>query len=266
MIERIDEMLLCNTGIKRGEITELNGYPNCGKSQFCYTFAVNFINTYNKSVLYIDTDLTFSFKRIKQIMEKRIEDLHHYSRFGSTQGMDQFQSLIKIMRVLDIPSLLDTIETISYDLETNPNSSFNDLRVVIIDSLTPLMAIELKKHLYLAEIEKEVKCNYSKYLRVMLRSIQLAKQMAAILTNFAAKHSLALIVVNSQSLNLKNRWNNSCRLRINFYEKEVLDPELRRDEILELITFRGIKITQSYDKNIKNNCFDFFRISDYGID
>ena len=229
-------------GIRSGEVTELYGYPCTGKTQFCYTFAINFVDNYKKRVIFFDTELTFSSKRFKQILDIR-SDI-------SLESRERVMSYSQVITLLDMSSILDTIETISYDLRTNSESQYKDLGLIIIDCLSTPLTIELKKSVFLAEVEEKERHNSSKANELRYRFIAMISQIANSLNSMALKHSIAVVVVNTQSLTLKRNWKNKCKLSLNFYDFQI---------------YKGIKITRSYDKSIENKSYNKFIVGTKGF-
>ena len=58
---------LIGGGFESGSITEIAGENGCGKTQISHQLAVNCVSKFNKDVIWIDTEGTFRFNRIKQM-------------------------------------------------------------------------------------------------------------------------------------------------------------------------------------------------------
>jgi len=68
---------LLGGGFESGSITELAGENGCGKTQIVHQLAVNCINQLKKDVVWIDTEGTFRFNRIKEMAEDLGLDHEH---------------------------------------------------------------------------------------------------------------------------------------------------------------------------------------------
>ncbi|MCK4849530.1 MAG: DNA repair and recombination protein RadA [Candidatus Heimdallarchaeota archaeon] len=60
---------LIGGGFETGSITEIAGENGCGKTQISHQLAVNCVSEFDKDVIWIDTEGTFRFNRIKQMAE-----------------------------------------------------------------------------------------------------------------------------------------------------------------------------------------------------
>jgi RAD51-like protein 3 len=237
---------MLGNGINRGEITEIIGYSSSGKTQFCYTIASNVVTKYNDEVLYIDTDLSFSRDRMTNIFKYRFPRL-----FKSSSDLRETMNKIKVIRVLDINSLINILERIAHDLETNSRNEFNKIGVIIIDSLTTPLSLAVKKLNLLASEEKDKK----KEISLRCEALSLISQMANTLHTLASKHSIAIIVANSQSVTLKQNWKNFCAISLLI---EKIEKHLKS-------SIRNIKITQTNRLVNHNSYCDKFEICDEGL-
>lgn len=198
MFFRLDSML--DSGIYAGEITEVYGYSASGKTQFCVSFAVSVVTQTQKQVVYVDADLSICPQRLFDIIKARklSSDL-----FGP-------MAKIQICNLFKASHLLDLIEHISYDLtHKKMNSKFQDVGVIIIDSLTGLISLDIHKAYSLASKETDP----IKSRKLIYEAGMLLSQLAYSLKVLASRFNIAVIVVNSQA-SLKNNWKNMCAVSI----------------------------------------------------
>lgn len=77
LIFSVDKIL--KGGLLTGNVYEVCGFPNCGKTQFCLTILKNVADTLKQSVYIIDTKRDFSGKRIKTMLNsKNSSDVMRY--------------------------------------------------------------------------------------------------------------------------------------------------------------------------------------------
>lgn len=88
----LDEIL--GGGIRTREVTAVSGEYASGKSQLCYTVAVNAIKTLQGASWILDTEETFTARRIKQIAEtngydyeKEVQPFFYFARVYSTEHL-----------------------------------------------------------------------------------------------------------------------------------------------------------------------------------
>jgi DNA repair protein RadB len=89
---------LCS-GIESDVITTIYGPPGSGKTNFCILASVDMVNT-GKTVIYIDTDGSFSVERLKQIAgsakydyKKILEKMVFYMPVNFQEQKDVFEKL-----------------------------------------------------------------------------------------------------------------------------------------------------------------------------
>ena len=122
-------------GIRTGLITNIVGESGSGKSQFCFTICANLLKkNKNVNIIFIDTSGTFRPERIFEIKggysEKNLNNIKYFRPYCIQQQFDVIKNIAKIKP-----------------------------RLVIIDSLTFLMATESKnitRHLFLMKFVHEL--------------------------------------------------------------------------------------------------------------
>uniref|UniRef100_T1JHA9 RecA family profile 1 domain-containing protein n=1 Tax=Strigamia maritima TaxID=126957 RepID=T1JHA9_STRMM len=128
--QRLDE-LLCG-GIYTGELTEIIGPIAAGKTQFCFTILIQVALMNKQSVFYIDTQSGITNCRIKEIA----------LRNGVPENaMYDFQSSkVRCSRANNIFDLFTILEQVRADLNNRNNQFYINLRLLIIDSVHPILA------------------------------------------------------------------------------------------------------------------------------
>ncbi|XP_035212183.1 DNA repair protein RAD51 homolog 4-like isoform X1 [Stegodyphus dumicola] len=127
--KRVDKFLL--GGIYSGEVTEAHGPPGSGKSQFCFSILSNLICKTKNTVLYLDSGSNFNAKRIEQILMKKLNEAETVP--------DKLKN-VRIVNVYDIYNLFDCLDDIKRKLSEKEDHFYKYLKVLIIDSITPLLA------------------------------------------------------------------------------------------------------------------------------
>ncbi|XP_054159989.1 DNA repair protein RAD51 homolog 4-like isoform X2 [Oppia nitens] len=226
-IKNLDQML--PKGIPRGQVTQIYGESGSGKTQFCYTLMASVAKLYGQRVLYFDTELSFDSSRLIQIINNRFPAINE-------QKLDQLLDYILVTR-------------------TNPLSEYKQLKLIIIDSMSSPATLEMKKTNYKSNIQDQ-RANSSGARKLHHQLKVRMTQMVTSLRAFAVKHSMAIIVVNSQVMAKKYYWNNSCNTCLQFVRH---NEDINSKEIT-------ISLMQSYDTRADNHKSDNkFTISLKGI-
>ncbi|CAG2103227.1 unnamed protein product [Medioppia subpectinata] len=239
-IHELDQIL--TKGIRRGEVIQIEGNSGSGKTLFCYTLMASVVREFGYKVLYLDTDLGFSAPKVLEILRNRFPSL-------SDETIEEIMSEMDVLNVFDMPSLFDTIETIDYDLETNADSVFKDLSLLIVDSVSSLMSFALKKSVAIDEKRNRPKNRG-------FDSLALTTQMGQMLRALADKHSVAVVVTNDLMVAHKNSWNKFCDLCLHFEGQEVVENEP---------FFTTFTVTQTYDRSIATPIDNMVEISEIGM-
>ncbi|KAJ8043979.1 DNA repair protein RAD51-like 4 [Holothuria leucospilota] len=127
--QSIDKLL--DGGFYTCELLEVAGPTRSGKTQFCLTAAASFATQSSQNVLYVDTTGGFSPQRLQEIMAKK----------GCTlQVIREALKKIQCKQVFDIFELLELLEDIRGCLEQGQEDDRPSVRMVIVDSVSALMA------------------------------------------------------------------------------------------------------------------------------
>ncbi|XP_067263028.1 DNA repair protein RAD51 homolog 4 isoform X1 [Chanodichthys erythropterus] len=94
---------LLDSGLYTGEITELIGSPGSGKTQVCFSVAVNMSHQLKQTVLYIDTKGGMCANRLLQMLQTKTPNME--------EQMEALQK-IKVFRVFDVFSLLACLQNL----------------------------------------------------------------------------------------------------------------------------------------------------------
>lgn len=107
-----------------GNIVEICGKSNVGKTQLCLTvMANNFRNNSEIEQLFINTKCDFNTERFLQI-------LNTDDKFKNSNEINALEN-IRIENVFSAEKLLETLQ----ELNNNMNKYFKNLRIIYIDSM-----------------------------------------------------------------------------------------------------------------------------------
>jgi RecA/RadA recombinase len=250
-------------GIYSGEITEIYGHSGAGKTQMCFSFMTSVLEQTEKKIIFIDTDLSFTAKRIKALLnsnpDKPILDRNELARTLSR---------VNVCNVFDTFELLNLIESISSQLKKRrekcveqdeearsqeAKSPFNNLGMIIIDSLTTLLSATLNDIF----IQQDMSENQDKneINKAFSQVEKLKTQFCESLVRLAQDESLVVLVTNSQAYRLGNVWKNACAVRL-CVERE--------DNAMKSFN-RVVTIMQSHRQHKDSKHKDIFRISSSGL-
>lgn len=126
----LDQLL--DGGFYTCELVEVAGSAKAGKTQICHTVAVNVAVQSNNVVIYVDTTGGFSARRLKEI-------LNHHTECSQQAGQDVLRR-IHCCQVFDIYDLLSLLEDVRGTLEQDQHGDNSQVRMVIIDSVSALLA------------------------------------------------------------------------------------------------------------------------------
>lgn len=122
LFDSLDELL--NGGLQTGNLVDVCGLAEAGKTQLYTTIAINIATTYNETFV-IDTKGDFSGERIHQILISR--------RVYSERQRNQILRSIRVEKCNDPTALIKLIETLIEKANT-----FTRLKMLVIDSLPML--------------------------------------------------------------------------------------------------------------------------------
>lgn len=124
-ISCLDDMLMPSDVLNNLSFWEICGPTGVGKTQLLLTLVLNFIANQISPVLYIDTKLDFSARRIKQMLKARkIEREFHAG----------IMSYIKVERVLSAKGVVEMLEHFLEQLQQE-NEDVMAIKLIVIDSL-----------------------------------------------------------------------------------------------------------------------------------
>ncbi|KAA0716417.1 RAD51 -like protein 4 R51H3 [Triplophysa tibetana] len=92
---------LLDSGLYTGEITELTGSPGSGKTQVCFSVAVNISHQLKQSVFYIDTKGGMCVNRLLQMLQTRTSNVEEQASVGGGS--------VKAVIVDSVPAVLSSM-------------------------------------------------------------------------------------------------------------------------------------------------------------
>uniref|UniRef100_A0A3B1KA83 DNA repair protein n=1 Tax=Astyanax mexicanus TaxID=7994 RepID=A0A3B1KA83_ASTMX len=131
-IPSVDKLL--DSGLYSGEITELAGGPGTGKTQMCFSVAVNTAHELKQNVLYIDTSGGVCAGRLLQMLQ---------AKTSSTAEQMKALQRIRVFRVFDVFTLLCCLQNLrSNDLQKGSVGG-GSVKAVIVDSVSAVISCVL---------------------------------------------------------------------------------------------------------------------------
>uniref|UniRef100_A0A8C9BWZ5 RAD51 paralog D n=1 Tax=Phocoena sinus TaxID=42100 RepID=A0A8C9BWZ5_PHOSS len=128
-IASLDKLL--DAGLYTGEVTEIVGGPGSGKTQVCLRVAANVAHGLQQNVLYIDSTGGLTASRILQLLQARTPEEEEQA--GALQR-------IQVVRAFDIFQMLDVLQDLRGTVSQQVTSSSGTLKVVVVDSVTAVVA------------------------------------------------------------------------------------------------------------------------------
>lgn len=230
-----------------GQLMQVYGPTNSGKTQFCYTFALNVVYTSEKSVLFVDTDHSFSGKRLSEMARNRFKEMSDTER-------EELLARIRVIRAVDIFSVLKTFEQISADWDSNEDSIFKDLGLLVVDSVTVPLSWHRKITAFDIESEEQTRNTASKMSELKFRSTTGISQMGHTLKHFCRRKYVTLVAVTSKKLSEKREWTDCCDISLEFRVNG--DPDSKHTDI---------EIVDGFGIDNKNKMYDKFVINEMGF-
>lgn len=124
-ISCLDDILMPCDVLNNLSFWEICGPTGVGKTQLLLTLVLNFVANQISSVLYIDTKLDFSARRVKQMLKARkIEREFHAG----------IMSYIKVERVLSAKGVVEMLEQFLEQLQQE-NEDVMAIKLIVIDTL-----------------------------------------------------------------------------------------------------------------------------------
>ncbi|XP_062844324.1 DNA repair protein RAD51 homolog 4 isoform X2 [Trichomycterus rosablanca] len=127
--DRVDELL--DSGLYTGEITELAGGPGTGKTQTCFSVAVNIAHELKHNVVYIDTNGGFCASRLLQMLQTK-----------TVNTMEQMEALqkIRVFRAFDTFTLLFRLQNLRAGGLQKGSVGGGSVKAVIVDSVSAVLS------------------------------------------------------------------------------------------------------------------------------
>ncbi|KAG1957463.1 DNA repair RAD51-like protein [Pimephales promelas] len=122
---------LLDSGLYTGEITELIGSPGSGKTQVCFSVAVNMSHQLKQTVFYIDTRGGVCANRLLQMLQTRTPNME-----------EQMEALkkIKVFRVFDVFSLLACLQNLRSDGLQKASVGGGSVKALMVDSVSAVLS------------------------------------------------------------------------------------------------------------------------------
>ncbi|XP_066515761.1 DNA repair protein RAD51 homolog 4 [Hoplias malabaricus] len=128
----VDKLL--DSGLYTGEITELAGGPGTGKTQLCFSAAVNIAHELKQDVLYVDTNGGVCASRLLQMLQAK--------RISTVEQMNALQR-IRVFRVFDVFSLLHCLQNLRASGLQKASVGGGWVKGVIVDSVSAVISYML---------------------------------------------------------------------------------------------------------------------------
>lgn len=131
-IPSVDKLL--DSGLYSGEITELAGGPGTGKTQVCFSVAVNTVHELKQNVLYIDTNGGVCASRLLQMLQAK-----------TTSTVEQMKALqrIRVFKVFDVFTLLCCLQNLRTSDLQKGSVVGGSVKAVIVDSVSAVISCML---------------------------------------------------------------------------------------------------------------------------
>ncbi|XP_055839344.1 uncharacterized protein LOC129907253 [Episyrphus balteatus] len=170
-IESLDSLI--GNEFRPGRIYEICGYSATGKSIFCTTIALNFVQNHSADVIYLDTKRDFSGTRMHRMLQ---------ARKLSKDEIGRIMQKIIVQRCYNLRELINVLENLLEGLKNKKLTA----KLVIVDSLPSVW--------YLFHGEDGSKKGKS-----------LLTQCANLLKQIAKEHQLLVICVNVMVRNISEQ-------------------------------------------------------------
>lgn len=122
---------LLDSGLYTGEITELTGSPGSGKTQVCFSVAVNISHQLKKTVFYVDTKGAMCANRLLQMLQTRTSNME--------EQMEALQK-IKVFRVFDVFSLLACLQHLRFNGLQQASVGGGSVKALMVDSVSAVLS------------------------------------------------------------------------------------------------------------------------------
>ncbi|TRY62410.1 hypothetical protein DNTS_031823 [Danionella cerebrum] len=122
---------LMDSGLYTGEITELAGSPGSGKTQVCFSVAVNTAHQLKQTVVYIDTRGGMCSHRLQQMLQNKTSTIE--------EQMEALQK-IKVVRIFNVFSLLSHLQNMRRKGLQKISVGGGSVKVVMVDSVSAVLS------------------------------------------------------------------------------------------------------------------------------
>ncbi|KAI4873034.1 hypothetical protein NFI96_030559 [Prochilodus magdalenae] len=128
----VDKLL--DSGLYTGEITELAGGPGTGKTQMCFSVAVNTALELKQNVLYMDTSGGICASRLLQMLQAK-----------TTNTLEQMNALqrIRVFQAFDVFALLHCLQNLRASGLQAGFAGGGSVKAVIVDSVSSVVSVVL---------------------------------------------------------------------------------------------------------------------------
>ena len=208
--EKADHLL--GGGIRSGDITEIYGPENSGKSQMCFTIAVDQILKGNQ-VLFVDSEAKYCAERVTAILRRRA---------GVKANLRPIMKLLHVSHIFELNDLFDLLHHLICESEKKTCK----YSVLILDSVTAVVT----PHLLRIQDEKGGDKDQFALVEELMRMFHFLLQY---------RPGLAIIATSTREKWFK-RWHQSVRLSLRLTVKHSLrekaatsqsaDQEEQRDD------------------------------------
>jgi RAD51-like protein 3 len=167
-----------------GQVIELCGSSSTGKTQLCHFLSM--IAAQTSGVYYIDTGLSFSAARIRQMHQ-------HYSLIKVADNISLLEvaeiemlDRIRCFEIFDAFVLINLLEQINAMIESKESYFGKNLRMIVIDSITSLIAP------ILGGVKKP---NLTQYPQRQGHSLMV--EISRLIKEIAVNHDVIVLLTNS---------------------------------------------------------------------
>ncbi|NP_001264867.1 DNA repair protein RAD51 homolog 4 isoform 2 [Mus musculus] len=145
-IGSLDKLL--DAGLYTGEVTEIVGGPGSGKTQVCLCVAANVAHSLQQNVLYVDSNGGMTASRLLQLLQARTQD---------EEKQASALQRIQVVRSFDIFRMLDMLQDLRGTIAQQEATSSGAVKVVIVDSVTAVVAPLLGGLALMMQLARELK-------------------------------------------------------------------------------------------------------------
>lgn len=248
-IESID--MLLDNGIYSNYISEFSGVSVSGKSSLCHSISYNVIKN-DGNVIYVDSCNNFDiFKIIKQIGINTV-----YKYIIHLQNINNKIKLLENIRIKHIFRLSDLklyLLSIINNIECNNNIFYNNLRIIIIDSINPIL---LSNQYDNNEYRNSIIIIIIVFICIVQQDIIILNQL---FHEICLKYNIGIILINSASYNINNDNKMEYKVGNGIIWSYVSD----REYLLENLSNNLYKISVLKGPNMNMSCE--YHINEDGI-